>query len=79
MSDGPQNRSENVNRDETGPDPNKRQKAQLVVGDAPKKPMGAGKGLESNTAYQKTGIALSSLVICNNILHAAHKRQMRAT
>ena len=44
-------RSENA-QDEPDPEYNKRKDPYLVIGDAPRRPMFAGKGLESNTEYQ---------------------------
>ena len=38
--------------DDPDPEFSKRKDPYLVIGDAPRKPMFAGKGLESNTEYQ---------------------------
>ena len=44
-------KSENA-QDDPDPEYSKRKDPYLVIGDAPRRPMFAGKGLESNTEYQ---------------------------
>lgn len=46
-----QYKSENA-QDDPDPEFSKRKDPYLVIGDAPRRPMFAGKGLESNTEYQ---------------------------
>lgn len=50
-------RSEAVDPAANRPDPNKRQGAQLILGDAPKKPAWGGKGLDNDAVYQRQNTA----------------------